>query len=155
MSGFRVEVDAAGALVGLREARAVLRVEARRGVARTGAYTRTLIRANASTGTHRPGLPHIPGAGPGPNVATGDLRRSISQTNEAAAGIAVSEVGTNAVQAARLEFGFIGADSLGRHYEQPAYPFIGPAEPAAIAFMEAEMGKAADAVDEALGGTGG
>ena len=36
---------------------------------------------NANTGTHPRGQGHIPGTGPGPNVMTGNLRRSIySQT---------------------------------------------------------------------------
>lgn len=32
---------------------------------------------NANTGTHPRGQGHIPGTGPGPNVMTGNLRRSI------------------------------------------------------------------------------
>jgi hypothetical protein len=32
---------------------------------------------NASTGQHKPGKPHIPGTGPGPNRATNKLRDSI------------------------------------------------------------------------------
>ena len=34
---------------------------------------------NASTGSHKPGLPHIVGTGPGPNRATGKLRNSIQR----------------------------------------------------------------------------
>lgn len=64
---------------------------------------------------------------PGPNVITGDYRRSISmQVEEAPARVSVI-VGTNAPQGRRLEFGFHGADSLGRYYNQPPYPHFGPA----------------------------
>src|SRR5688500_16885395 len=73
---------------------------------------------------------------PGPNAPTGDYRRSWSW--EPAGGIhagrdaqgrftsgglpgdfAVAYVGTNKPQGRRLEFGFVGVDSLGRHYNQP------------------------------------
>lgn len=64
---------------------------------------------------------------PGPNVITGDYRRSISMSVEAAPGRTVVIVGTNAPQGRRLEFGFNGMDSLGRHYNQPPYPHFGPA----------------------------
>lgn len=36
-------------------------------------------------------------------------------------------VGTNAPQGRRLEFGFVGADALGRVYNQPPFPHVGPA----------------------------
>ncbi|MFG2022309.1 HK97 gp10 family phage protein [Streptomyces sp. NPDC048825] len=64
---------------------------------------------------------------PGPNAPTGDYRRS--WTHEVSAdGVAVTAVvGTNKPQARRLEFGFIGADSLGRVFNQPPYPHVGPA----------------------------
>lgn len=35
---------------------------------------------NASTGQHKRGEGHIPGTGPGPNIVTGALRRSIQTT---------------------------------------------------------------------------
>ncbi|MEV0446303.1 hypothetical protein AB0I46_46175, partial [Streptomyces spectabilis] len=41
--------------------------------------------------------------------------------------VIVAEVGTNAPQGRRLEFGFVGVDSLGRHYNQPPFPHLGPA----------------------------
>lgn len=88
-----------------------------------GAELLTLIRQNASTGTHAPGEPHIPGTGPGPNVATGDYRRSWALTTRPGEVF----VFTNAPQAARLEYGFVGPDSLGRVYNQPPYPHVRPA----------------------------
>lgn len=96
----------------------------------TTTYTsllRTLIIRNASTGNHRPGAPHIPGTGPGPNVATGDYVRSWSTRVEITPISVVGYAMTNAPQARRLEFGFVGRDAAGRIYDQPPYPHAGPA----------------------------
>lgn len=60
---------------------------------------------------------------PGPRVITGNYRRS--WTSRFAGGVGI--VGTNAPQARRLEYGFTGADSLGRVYNQPPFPHVGPA----------------------------
>ncbi|WP_328403990.1 HK97 gp10 family phage protein [Streptomyces sp. NBC_00390] len=64
---------------------------------------------------------------PGPNAPTGDYRRS--WTHEIATdGVTVTAtVGTNKPQGRRLEYGFVGADSLGRIYNQPPFPHVGPA----------------------------
>lgn len=65
---------------------------------------------------------------PGPRARTGDYRRSISHRfytggdNEL-----IGEVGTNKPQGRRLEFGFVGYDSLGRFYDQPPYSHFAPA----------------------------
>lgn len=66
---------------------------------------------------------------PGPNVITGDYRRSITvEFIREQAGSSVSAViGSNNPQARRLEFGFHGEDSLGRHYNQAPLPHFGPA----------------------------
>ena len=64
---------------------------------------------------------------PGPNVVTGDYRRSISLTVSMEGISAVAHVGTDRPQGRRLEFGFHGADSLGRVYNQPPYAHFGPA----------------------------
>jgi hypothetical protein len=86
------------------------------------------IRRNASTGYHAPGEPHIPGTGPGPNVATGDYRRSWRvQTGYDAHGNPQALVSTNAPQGARLEYGYTGTDTRGRSYNQPPYPHVRPA----------------------------
>lgn len=65
---------------------------------------------------------------PGPQVITGQYRASIrivdSQDN---ADGSVYYVGTDAPQAARLEFGFVGVDAIGRHYHQPPFPHWRPA----------------------------
>jgi hypothetical protein len=59
---------------------------------------------------------------PGPRARTGDYRRSINSRVRLQAGVAIGTVGTNAPQARRLEYGFVGADRLGRVYNQPPYP---------------------------------
>lgn len=84
-------------------------------VYRAGARVRTQVRANAS-------------GRPGPNVITGDYRRSIAQTNTMTDGNSpVAYVHSAAPQARRLEYGFVGADVLGRVYNQPPFPHWGPA----------------------------
>lgn len=74
---------------------------------------------------------------PGPRAQTGDYRRSITlDVGHGAAGYE-ARVGSGRPQAARLEFGFTGTDSRGRHYNQPPFPHFGPAlkaiEPAFLA----------------------
>jgi len=64
-------------------------------------------------------------------VATGDYRRTItlavaSETVDGERVIA-ADVYTNSVQGARLEWGFVGVDSLGRVYRQGPFPHFGPA----------------------------
>lgn len=90
---------------------------------------RDLIRRLANTGQHAPGDPHIPGTGPGPNRATGDYIRSWRYSSRVAGyrGIASAQVYTEAPQANRLEYGFVGADSLGRNYRQRPFPHVQPA----------------------------
>lgn len=58
----------------------------------------------------------------------GDLARSIhTETVESSNTYAESATGTDKEYAARIEFGFMQADSLGRHYNQPAQPYMRPA----------------------------
>lgn len=64
---------------------------------------------------------------PGPRIQTGDYVRSISLNMGLVAGNPVAAVGTNKPQGRRLEYGFVGTDSLGRHYNQPPYPHFRPA----------------------------
>jgi len=64
---------------------------------------------------------------PGPNAPTGDYRRSWSTRVRFTADTVTSITGTNRPQAARLEYGFHGMDSLGRNYNQPPFPHAGPA----------------------------
>jgi hypothetical protein len=39
----------------------------------------------------------------------------------------------------RLEFGFVGVDSIGRHYNQPPFPHFRPAEDEVAPIYIAEM----------------
>lgn len=64
---------------------------------------------------------------PGPRSITGDYRRSWQNRYSGGGGSHTSETGTNAVQGRRLEYGFHGADSLGRVYNQPPFPHARPA----------------------------
>lgn len=59
---------------------------------------------------------------------TGTYRRSFAmETAEKTPERCRVEVGTDAPQAKRLEYGFVGADKLGRIYNQAARPHIRPA----------------------------
>jgi hypothetical protein len=61
---------------------------------------------------------------PGPRRVTGDYTRSMSVTFER--GGQAATIGTMAPQARRLEFGFVGVDSLGRYYNQRPLPHWRP-----------------------------
>lgn len=66
---------------------------------------------------------------PGPNAPTGDYRGSWRvEPVVQSAQITSLSVGTDRPQANRLEYGFIGTDSLGRTYHQDPLPHLGPAE---------------------------
>jgi hypothetical protein len=148
---------AAAFRAGAEELRPLLRIA----VDRCANDLLTLIRANASTGNHPPRERHIPGTGPGPNVATGNYRRSWRVKRGTAqiedptlaggqggfrrASIA-AEVSTAAVQANRLEYGFVGADARGRNYSQPPYPHVNPAADVAEARLEAAVIAAVEVV---------
>lgn len=62
---------------------------------------------------------------PGPNIRTGAYRQSWNKTYLGMLG--GYRVSTSAPQARRLEYGFVGTDSIGRHYHQPPFPHIRPA----------------------------
>ncbi|MFE2850392.1 hypothetical protein ACFXJO_04575 [Streptomyces lavendulae] len=68
---------------------------------------------------------------PGPRVITGQYRASWRSEVHGGGPVWVAEVGTSAPQARRLEYGFVGTDSLGRRYAQPPFPHAGPALEAA------------------------
>jgi hypothetical protein len=64
---------------------------------------------------------------PGPNVITGQYRGSWKSEPFAVADGGGAEVGTNAPQGRRLEYGFYDmTDSLGRHFFQVPRPHVEP-----------------------------
>lgn len=56
---------------------------------------------------------------PGPNIVTGHYYNAFM--------ILDGKVVNMSPQARRLEYGFVGTDSLGRQYHQPAFPHFRPA----------------------------
>ncbi|MEW2081085.1 HK97 gp10 family phage protein [Streptomyces sp. NPDC005283] len=84
------------------------------------------------------------GGRPGPNAPTGDYRRSWTHEISTNGMNVEAVVGTNKPQSRRLEYGFVGADILGRIYNQPPYPHVGPAveqiRPAFLAAVGAAVG---------------
>ena len=103
-------------------------------VAHTAMVGRGRIRANAS-------------GRPGPNVITGRYRSSWEVTGRRIPYGAECTIGTNQPQGRRLEFGFHGYDSIGRFYNQPPFPHVGPAIPVMEDTLKARM---RHAVEEAF-----
>lgn len=62
---------------------------------------------------------------PGPNIVTQAFHDS--WTYAVSAGDNSAMVANGSAYAARLEFGFVGVDSIGRFYSQPPYPSLSPA----------------------------
>jgi hypothetical protein len=88
-----------------------------RGVTHTGQVGAARIRGYAS-------------GRPGPNVITGAYRNSWQPTPTRRLPYgAMCTIATDQPQGRRLEFGFVGIDSLGRNYNQPPFPHVQPALP--------------------------
>lgn len=121
-----VFIDTAQVPERLRLLGAAIHPDITKAVYRTGALYRTRVRGAAS-------------GRPGPRARTGDYRRSISQTNTVDRGVAVALIHTNRPQAARLEYGFVGRDVLGRNYNQPPYPHWAPAAVGLADTLESEI----------------
>lgn len=105
---------------------------------RAGARSVTIVRHHTLLGQTR-AKAHASGR-PGPRMVTGDYNRSIGTAFALTANGYSGHYGTNKGQARRLENGFVGVDSIGRHYDQPAYPHFGPSYeetwPAFVAAIE-------------------
>lgn len=89
----------------------------------------------------------LPSSGPpGPRNITGDYVGSwrVEPVHDADPGTVSRSVGTDRAQANRLEYGFVGTDSLGRHYDQPPYPHHGPAVDVIAPVFELAMEKVAE-----------
>lgn len=89
-----------------------------------GALLQTAVKRHASQPRTNP----RPSSSPeGPRHLLGTYNRSINRRTTRRANTSTVEVGTNAVQGARLEFGFQGVDAKGRNVNQRAYPHFAPA----------------------------
>lgn len=76
---------------------------------------------NSSTGTHKRGQGHISGTGPGPNVVSGDLRRSITTEIRIGFGSYIATVGPTVEYARSVEMG-------GKSWKSGVkYPYLVPA----------------------------
>lgn len=95
---------------------------ARYAIGMAAAEVERQAKKNANTGTHPRGQGHIPGTGPGPNVMTGNLRRSIySQTKIGFGSSYIAEVGASMVYARAVEMG------LPEWKSGVKYPYLAPA----------------------------
>lgn len=82
---------------------------------------------------------------PGPRAPTGDYRQSWRPEPLSSRPDEVSiSVGTDRVQANRLEYGFVGTDSRGRTYDQAPLPHHGPAVDVIEPVFHAAMAKVAE-----------
>jgi len=79
---------------------------------------------------------------PGPRAITGDYRRSWTHTVVQTPALTTATIGTNKPQGRRLEYGFVGADRLGRKYNQPPFPHVQPAVEAIRPVFLAALGAA-------------
>lgn len=75
------------------------------GIAQAGFALEREAKKNANTGTHKRGEGHIEGTGPGPNVVTGTLRRSITTTVRYGFGSYIATVGPTVEYARAVELG--------------------------------------------------
>lgn len=109
-------------LASLNKTEADLNNAARFAIGMAAASVEREAKKNANTGTHPRGQGHIPGTGPGPNVVTGNLRRSIySQTKIGFGNSYIAEVGASMVYARAVEMG------LPEWKSGVKYPYLAPA----------------------------
>jgi hypothetical protein len=96
-------------------------------VTRVVAETRAAV-VEASSTVERKAKEHSEGR-PGPNIVSGHHRRGIKTEAVKPWGVGgwMTRVGPTMSYSRRLELGFQDVDSLGRHYNQPPYPSLGPA----------------------------
>ncbi|WP_432008836.1 HK97 gp10 family phage protein [Streptomyces bacillaris] len=111
-----------------------------RAAGRTLPAVETAMRHSAKALTYR--VQRNASGRPGPRVITGRYRASWRSEVFRDGRTVVGVVGTGAPQARRLEFGFVGVDSLGRRYNQPPFPHVGPAVEAIGPVLVREFGDA-------------
>jgi hypothetical protein len=90
-------------------------------IATAGFAIQRQAQINANTGTHKKGTPRIPGTGPGPNVVTGALRRSIRTDVKYGFGNYIAVVGASTEYARAVELG------SPRWKSGVKYPYLAPA----------------------------
>lgn len=90
-------------------------------IAQAGLAVERQAKINANTGVHKRGKPHIPGTGPGPNVVSGALRRSINTEVRYGFGKYVAQVGASVEYARAVELGHP------RWKRGGGYPYLGTA----------------------------
>jgi hypothetical protein len=97
--------------------------------------SKTLVNVQAATNSlekhvktkiSRPGagIPSAPGEPP--HMQTGELLESVDQQIQVNPTEIIGTVYTTSPYAMRLEFGFVGIDVLGRHYDQAPRPWLRP-----------------------------
>ena len=90
------------------------------GIAQAGLALEREAKKNANTGTHKRYEGHIPGTGPGPNVVTGTLRRSITTEVRYGFGSYIAQVGPTVEYAKDVELGI-------PKWKGKRYPYLVPA----------------------------
>jgi hypothetical protein len=90
------------------------------GIAQAALALEREAKKNANTGTHARGEGHLPGTGPGPNVVTGTLRRSITTEVRYGFGSYIATVGPTVEYARTVELGH-------PKWRGKRYPYLIPA----------------------------
>lgn len=90
-------------------------------IATAGFEVQRQAQKNANTGSHPRGQGHLPGTGPGPNVVTGTLRRSIRTDVKYGFGSYIAVVGADTEYARAVELG------SSRWKSGVKYPYLAPA----------------------------
>jgi hypothetical protein len=111
----------ADVLAGLEVQEDKLERAAQTAIATAGFAIQRQAQINANTGTHKKGQGHIPGTGPGPNVVTGALRRSIRTDVKYGFGNYIAVVGASTEYARAVELG------SPRWKSGVKYPYLRPA----------------------------
>jgi hypothetical protein len=108
-------------LAGLEVQEDMLERAAQTAIATAGFAIQREAQKNANTGTHKKGTPRIAGSGPGPNVVTGALRRSIRTDVKYGFGNYIAVVGASTEYARAVELG------SPRWKSGVKYPYLAPA----------------------------
>jgi len=111
----------ADVLSGLEVQEDLLERAAQTAIATAGFAIQRQAQINANTGTHKRGTPRISGSGPGPNVVTGALRRSIRTDVKYGFGNYIAVVGASTEYARAVELG------SPKWKSGVKYPYLAPA----------------------------